>query len=165
MSTVRSIVLGRRPRRTLLRIAVTITTAIVVFGYVLLPVRGVGVSMTPVIEDGQLVFVNRLAYVSGAPRRGDIVALRAAGRRVVYVKRVVALPGERVGIDGGTIHVDGRPLDKPYVRDRRPWTSAVATLGNDEYLVLGDNRGMPLDAQSFGRVRRERMLGRVVRLP
>ncbi len=161
---MRTFLIGRRPLHTLLRIAAIVALAFVVFGYVLLPVRGEGPSMSPAIEDGDLVFVNRLGYWRSSPRRGDIVAVRLAGPRVVYVKRVVALPGERVRIDQGTVFVNDVPLEEPYVLDRRPWTAGTTTLEGDQYLVIGDNRRMAMESHAFGKVRRARILGPVVRL-
>ena len=154
---------GRNPRRTLVRAAAIVAVSAVVFGWVLLPVRARGVSMEPTIEPGGIHLVNRLAYVFRPPARGDIVAIRLAGRSVVYVKRVVGLPGERVRIDGGVVYADGRALDEPYVRHRRPsWTLPETTLGPDEYFVVGDNRGMPIAQHDLGKVRRVRIVGRIL---
>lgn len=153
---------GARPQRTLVRVAAIVAAAVVVFGYLLIPVRGEGPSMTPTIGDGQLVFVNTLAYWRSAPRRGDIVALRLAGRRLVYVKRIVGLPGERVSITRGTVLIDGGALMEPYVARRNSWNVAELTLAPDEYLVIGDNRGMAMRMHEFGRTRRDRILGRVL---
>jgi signal peptidase I len=158
-----SLLVGRNPRRTLVRAAVIVAVSAAVFGWVLLPVRAQGVSMAPTIEPGGLHLVNRLAYALGAPSRGDIVAIRLAGRSVVYVKRIVGLPGERLRIDGGTVYADGRALDEPYVRNRRPsWTLPETTLGPDEYFVVGDNRGMPIDQHDLGRIRRARVVGKIL---
>ena len=45
-----------------------------------------------------------------------MVAIRLAGPSVVYVKRIIGLPGERVGFVKGVVHVNGVPLDEPYVQ-------------------------------------------------
>jgi signal peptidase I len=161
---VRTFLVGRRPLHTLLRVAAILALAFVLFGYVLLPVRGEGPSMSPAIEDGDLVFVNRVGYWRSSPERGDIVAVRLAGPRVVYLKRVVALPGEQVRIDRGTVFVNGAPLEEPYALNRRPWTVGDTTLEDDEYLVVGDNRRMAIEAHAFGKIRRARILGPVLRL-
>jgi signal peptidase I len=155
-------VAGRHPRRTFLRAATLVLAAIVVFRWVLIPVRGAGISMTPTIADGELVLVNRLAYRLRSPRRADIVAVRLAGRSIVYVKRVIALPGERLRIEAGIVHVNDRPLDEPYVQRRWPWSYDTVDLGPGEYFVVGDNRGMPMDLHELGRVREERLIGVVV---
>lgn len=155
--------IGRNPRRTIVRVAVLCAVSYVVFGFVLIPVRGQGPSMWPTLRDGQFVLVNRLAYVNGPPRRGDIVALRVGGGRVVYIKRIVGLPGERVRLDRGIVLVNDTPLAEPYVESRRSWQVNELRLDGDEYLVIGDNRGMAQRNHDFGKTRRDRVLGRVVR--
>jgi len=158
-----SLLVGRNPRRTLVRAGIVVAVSAAVFGWVLLPVRAQGISMAPTVEPGGLHLVNRLAYVFGAPARGDVVAIRLAGRSVVYVKRIVGLPGERLRIDRGTIYADDRALDEPYVRHRRPtWTLPETTLGPDEYFVVGDNRGMPIAQHDLGTIRRARVVGKLL---
>ena len=119
--------------------------------------------MQPTLRDGQFVLVNRLAYWRSDPTRGDIVALSLAGRRVLYIKRIVGMPGDRVRISGGTVYVNDAVLDEPYVRQRRRWDVPEAVLADDEYLMIGDNRGMPMRQHDFGKARRDRIVGQVVR--
>jgi signal peptidase I len=161
--TLRRAFVGASPRRTLVRCVALVAVAYIVFAYLLIPVRGQGPSMWPTLRDGQFVLVNRLAYWNDPPQRGDIVALSLAGRRVVYIKRVVGMPGERVSISHGTVFVNGRPLEEPYVQQRRPWEVDEVALGPEEYLVIGDNRGMSARNHDFGKANRERVLGRVIR--
>jgi signal peptidase I len=160
---LRRALVGASPRRTLARCAALVVAAYVVFGYWMIPVRGQGPSMWPTLRDGQFVLVNRLAYWHTSPQRGDIVALSLAGRRVVYIKRIVGMPGERVSIVRGTVLVNGVRLEEPYVQQRRPWEVGEVALGPAEYLVIGDNRGMSARNHDFGRASRERVLGRVIR--
>lgn len=154
---LRTLLLGRRPRRTALRAALLIAGSALVFGVVLRPVRTHGISMAPTIGDGQLVFVNTLAYGLGrSPRRGDVVAIRLAGPNVLYIKRVVALRYQRVSIDAGHLRVDGEPVDEPYVRGGAPWNYAEVRMGEGEYFAVGDNRVMRQELHDFGRVQRIR---------
>jgi signal peptidase I len=162
VSQIRRLIIGANPRRTLVRIAVLAAISFVVFGWVLLPVRAEGISMQPTYESGSFHLVNRLSFAMRPPARGDVVAIRLAGRRVVYVKRVVGLPGERLGIVEGVVHIDGRPLDEPYVRSRRSWDLDEVAIGADEYFVVGDNRGMTMRDHALGRVDAARIIGRVV---
>lgn len=118
--------------------------------------------MDPTYRSGSFNLVNRLSYAFAEPSRGDVVAIRLAGPSVVLVKRIVGLPGERVRIDEGVLHVNGMPLDEPYVRERRPWNVPEVALGPQEYFVVGDNRGMPAKSHSFGAVDRARIRGRVL---
>jgi signal peptidase I len=155
----REALVGRHPRRTLVRIGLLIAVSVVLFGWVLLPVRTYGPSMLPTYSSGSFHLVNRAAYVVREPARGDVVAVRLAGWRVVYVKRIIGLPGERVTIRDGIVLVNGRALDEPYVVQRAPWQMREMALGPDDFFVVGDNRGMRMEQHEFGRVRRERIAG------
>jgi signal peptidase I len=162
VSLARRIAFGSNPRRTAVRILVLAAVSLVTFRWVLIPVRTEGISMLPTYQSGTLNFVNRLAFVRSGPARGDVVAIRLAGPHVVYVKRIVALPGERLEIVEGQVYINGTPLAEPYVRHRRPWDVQEVTLTNAEYYVIGDNRGMRAGDHDFGRVDAGRILGRVV---
>jgi signal peptidase I len=137
---------------------VLLGASLITFKWLLIPVRTEGVSMLPTYASGKINFVNRMAYVNGAPRRGDIVAIRLAGWSVVYIKRVIGLPGERVAVLEGQVYVDGEPLAEPYVFHHRDWNVEEETLGPREYFLMGDNRG----ESDFGRVDSSRILGRLV---
>jgi signal peptidase I len=160
---LRRVVIGAHPVRTLVRVFILVIASLVIFGYVLIPVRGEGPSMLPTMADGDLGFINTLAYWRREPARGDIIALRLAGRRVVYIKRVVGLPGEHVQIDSGIVQINGQPLVEPYVTARSPWPAREATLGADEYLLMGDNRALRQGQADFGKARRDRIIGKVLR--
>jgi len=154
------VALGRDPRRTLWRVAVLVCIGLMLWR-VTVPVRVSGVSMEPTLASGRIVVINRLAYLAGTPQRGDVVAIRWAGNRAWLLKRVVALPGERFGITGNTVRVDGRPVAEPWAQwGGEAWTAKEQTLEADEYLVIGDNRAMPQSEHEFGRVRRARILGK-----
>lgn len=134
-------------------------------------------SMIPTIEVGDRVIVDKTAYGvrvpwtnvvitdPAGPSRGDIVVLDSPEDGTVLLKRVVALPGERVSVRGGAVFIDGAsaPVDEPHA-------SLAAGPGPDmgptdvpagQYLVMGDNRGMSHDGRSFGLVERDTILGRV----
>jgi signal peptidase I len=154
--------LGRNPCTTAIRIAALVLVAAVVFGWILIPVRLSGVSMLPTYDSGAFNFANRAAYWIREPARGDVVAIRMAGRRAVYVKRVIGLPGERIEIVQGTVLVNDEPLIERSVLRRAPWDYAAVVLGPDEYFVVGDNRSMRIEHHDLGRVKRHRIVGRLL---
>jgi signal peptidase I len=162
VSFTRRIIFGHHPRRTAVRIVALAAVAFITFKWLLIPIRTDGPSMQPTYESNSLKIVNRLSYAFGKPSRGDVVAIRLAGPSLVIVKRVVGVPGERVAFAGGALHINGVPLDEPYVHNRRPWDRAEVTLGPREYFVVGDNRGMSQSNHKFGVVDEERILGKVV---
>jgi signal peptidase I len=144
------------------RVLVLAGVAFITFTWILIPIRTDGSSMLPTYESNALNLVNRWSYAFKSPTRGDVVAIRLAGPSLVYVKRIVGLPGERLAITGGVIHINSVPIDEPYVRHRRPWDRPEVTLGGREYFAVGDNRGMAQSAHSFGAVDQGRILGKVV---
>jgi signal peptidase I len=162
VSLARRLVFGRDPRRTLVRVLVLSSLSFVTFRWVLIPMRAAGISMEPTYRSGSLNLVNRLAYRYTKPARGDIVAIKLAGPHVLYVKRIIGLPGEQISIAQGQVFINGAPLEEPYVRNRQPWDVPDVTLTTREYFVIGDNRGMRSKDHDFGRVDVSRILGRVV---
>lgn len=139
-----------------------VAISVVTFGWILTPIRVHGISMAPTYRDSTFNLVNRTTYRVRSPARGDIVAIRLAGPRVLYVKRIVALPSERVAISGGVVQINGTPLVEPYVSTREPWDYPEVTVGPREYFVIGDNRGMRAADHDFGRVDARRLLGTLV---
>ena len=154
-----TIVLGRSPKRTLARALVLAAVSFVVFRFILLPVRLRGTSMEPTYVDRAANLVNVLRYRLRAPRRGDIVAIRMAGRHVMLFKRIVGMPGERIAFSDGTLLVDGRGTVEPYVRHAGQWDMREVTVGPNEYFVVGDNRRGSIEAHALGRVQRGRIVG------
>lgn len=153
---------GARPGRTVARVFVLAALALVTFTWVLVPVRAEGISMLPTFRSGSLKFVSRVAFLGREPQRGDVVAIRLAGPNVLYIKRIVGLPGERVAIREGFVYVNDMALPEPYVRHRRVWDVPEVALGADEYFLIGDNRGMQPRDHDFGRAARSRIVGKVL---
>ena len=139
------LVFGRNPAWTVLRILSVVFVSLVVFKFVIVPIRVTGNSMLPTYQNGQIKFVNKLAYRWSAPRRGDVVAAKYEGEQVLLLKRIIALPGETMRVKNGEIYINDRKLVEPYSSGPIPygrgrgWTAPIK-LKADEYLVLGDNR-------------------------
>jgi signal peptidase I len=159
---MRNLLLGRNPRAALTRAAAIIVVAIVTFRLVLLPMRLQGISMQPTYSSGAINFANRLVFWLREPARGDVVAIRMAGPSVLYVKRIVGLPRERIEIVQGVVLVDGEALIEPNVVYRAGWNLPAFTVGEDEYFVVGDNRGMAMENHDFGRAKRARIVGKLL---
>ena len=157
------VIVGRDPKRTLMRAVVWAGVILLISHFVLLPIRLRGPSMRPTYEDNAVNFVNRVAYLFHPPRRGDVVAVRLpAGPNVMYCKRVIGLPGETVAFRRGEAIINGRVLDEPYVKFRGNWERDPEKVGPDEYYVVGDNRGMDIAFHEQGRAPRNRIMGKIL---
>lgn len=160
---VQKFAIGRNPRWTLVRLAVLILGTFVVFNFVLTPpIRVTGISMQPTFRDGQINFINRLAYARHEPRRGDVVGVRLSGDHVMYLKRIVGLPGEVISFYHGVILINDQPLDEPYVKLRSDWEHPPLQLRSNEYYVVGDNRSMAFDDHKQGATDRRRIVGKIL---
>ena len=162
-SWLQRVLIGRNPKRTLMRSLILVVVSVVVFKFVLQPIRVEGGSMLPTYKDRGVHFVYRLTYLFHGPRRGDVVAIRLlAGEHVMFMKRVVGLPGETVAFHQGRLYVNGKPVDEPYVKLRCDWEHGPEPVGADQYYVVGDNRDMPWDYHEKGRPTRNLIVGKVV---
>jgi signal peptidase I len=161
-SWLRTVLIGRRPKRTLVRLVVLVVVCSFVFSFVLLPIRVEGISMLPTYRDHGVNFVNRLAYLGHSPQRGDVVAVRTTGLHIMYMKRIIGLPGETVAFHQGHAVIDSQVLDEPYVRFPCNWEMAPETLGPAVYFCVGDNRAMPLTNHFIIRAPRSRIVGKVL---
>ncbi len=122
-----------------------------------------GQSMEPTLWDNERVVVEKVSYrLLGGPRRGDVIVLRLPGAHDMLIKRVVALGGETVAVQGGQVVVDGVPLTEWWaVRQGGPdYPPTLVPEGH--VFVMGDNRGHSNDSRSFGPVSLTSIIGHAV---
>ena len=98
----------------------------------------IGTSMRPTLAAGDLLLIDRQAYASRPPARGDLVLVRRGTE--FLVKRVVGLPGERVEVRQGAVWIDGR---RGPGEERRCGSLQIRSglMRSGRYALLGDNRG------------------------
>ena len=159
--TLKRVCVGSNWRNTLVRAAILAIVVFTVCTKAFKPFTVQGESMAPTYTTGDFGFINLLAYRWSEPERFDVVAVTIGGTRIMFLKRVVGLPGEKIEIRNGVVHVDGEPLDERYVRFNAGWVLKEQSVGMDEYFVVGDNRGMPIEQHRFGAVKRSRIAGRM----
>ena len=125
----------------------------------------VGMSMEPTLENGQQIFIDRFLYILSSPKAGDVVAFLPNGNENshYYVKRVVAVPGDKVRIADGTLYVNGQ--ESKWVTEKI-LDAGIAenelVLGNKEYFCIGDNPNNSEDSRSanIGPVEESDMIGK-----
>lgn len=119
--------------------------------------------MSPTYQNGEINFINRLAYLRHEPQRGDVVGVRFSGVHLMYVKRIVALPGESIAFAHGHIYINGELLAEPYLKfPSHNWEAPPRQLGPQEYYVVGDNRSMTFANHEKGAAERSRIIGRIL---
>ncbi len=119
--------------------------------------------MMPTLQDGSIVRVSRKAYWECEPARWEVVLFLHPGKRRFWeLKRVVALPRERVDMKRDRLIVDGEEIEDPFSRIISVELSRSWHLSEDEYLVFGDNRHASTDSRNFGPIKRSSIHGRAV---
>lgn len=142
-------------------VSLVVSLFIILFLYQ--PVRVEGTSMLPRLEDQDRLFINKFAYRFEQIHHGDVVVFYYPhDHSKSYIKRVIAVPGDRLAIDHGTVAVNGVDLQEPYVpekfQDDRSLPERVIPAG--EFFVMGDHRSISSDSRDFGPVPRDLIYGR-----
>ncbi len=114
-------------------------------------------SMESTIMTGDRVICNRLAYLNSEPQRFDVIAFEynQQGQDLVYVKRVIGLPGETVEVVDGKVYINGSetPLPDDFVDTSISGVPAgdfgPVVVPEGEYLVMGDNRNASYDSRRW----------------
>ena len=127
-----------------------------------------GHSMENTLQDGDNLWIDKLSYQFGDPKRFDIVVFPYQGQDVYYIKRVIGLPGEKVQITpDGNILINDEVLMESYGREiiaDSGTASEPRVLGEDEYFVLGDNRNDSRDSRwaDVGDINKKDIIGKAV---
>jgi signal peptidase I len=148
-----------------------------------------GRSMSPTLENGQFLVVNKLVYTRvdidrlsrfipfldagsspqrdlfTSPERGDIIVLKDPGKPDTdLVKRIIGLPGETLEIVDGHVYIDGHLLIEPYIKMTWQGGKPRIVIPPGEYFVMGDNRDASKDSRSteVGLVPRSLIIGKAM---
>jgi signal peptidase I len=146
-------------------IAISLIVSVFFIVFLYQPVKVEGTSMMPTLADQERVFINKFVYKLEPIHRGDVVVFRYP-RDVSksYIKRVIAVAGDRVRIDDGVVYVNDARLPEPYVPedywDARSYPETV--VPKTAYFLLGDHRNLSNDSRDFGPVKEQYIYGKAV---
>ena len=125
-------------------------------------VRVDGSSMLPTLHDGEFVLVNKLAYHTGSPARGDIIVFQSiTEKNLDLIKRVIGLPGDQIVIGGSKVTINGQLLDEQYIA-AEPNYSGMWTVPAGYLFVLGDNRNDSSDSHAWGYLPTRNVIGQAL---
>jgi signal peptidase I len=144
---------------------VSAAASVLIITFLYQPVRVEGTSMLPRLEDRDRLFINKFVYHISAIERGDVVVFHyPRDPEKSYIKRVIALPGDRLSIIRGQVLLNGKPLHEDYVpalyRDTRSLPETV--IPPNSYFMMGDHRSISSDSREFGPVARDLIYGKAV---
>lgn len=119
--------------------------------------------MLPGLADQERIFINKFVYRFENISRGDIVVFRyPRDPSKSYIKRVIAVAGDRIRIDDGRVYLNGRLLPEPYIPERYEdfRSCPETTVPEGQYFVLGDHRNLSNDSRDFGPVGEQYIYGK-----
>lgn len=146
--------------KELIPYVVILIIVLVIRTFIFTPIKVNGESMVPTLDGGELMIL--IKYNKNDIEREDIVVVTiedSEGYKEDLIKRVIALPGEKVSCEDGIIYINDRKREEKYGEGVTNDFEAV-TLEEDEYFVLGDNREISLDSSEFGPIKKKQIKGK-----
>ncbi|MBT3817310.1 MAG: signal peptidase I [Candidatus Magasanikbacteria bacterium] len=152
----------------LIKIAVLAGVTIALVRYFLFkPFLVKGKSMEPTFFEREYLIIDELSYRFSEPQRGEVIVFRAPNiqEKEYYLKRILALPGERVRVEENKVivyneeHPQGVVVEETYLVEETNG-SVQYTLGAEEYFVMGDNRDESFDSRRFGPIHEGAIVGK-----
>jgi signal peptidase I len=121
-----------------------------------------GPSMQPNLYRDDHVMIEKISLNFRTPQRGDIIVVSRPGEPISLIKRVLALPGERVEVRRGHVLINGSPLAEPWVTYFGGPDYPATSVPRDHVFILGDNRAESRDSRMIGPVPLSEIEGRVL---
>jgi signal peptidase I len=169
-------------------VAVALGVALGIQAFLVKPFRIPSESMVPTLEIGQRVLVDRISMRFSEPERGDVMVFKppqgadenmcgvshpadqgcprsTPGKSDTnFIKRVVAVGGDRISIRAGRVILNGKLQQEPFIRPddqcgicNLPQTIVIP---KGQYYMMGDNRGASADSREWGPVPEDNMIGK-----
>lgn len=111
-------------------------------------------SMEETLKENDYILLSRQAYgLFGEVERGDIIVFESSlktqdGGNKLLVKRIIALPGDTISIEGGGVMINGQLVEEEYTKDGYTATEMEEVIIPDGYVfAMGDNRQNSMDSR------------------
>jgi len=154
----------------IITIVIIFLVSFVIRMFILQPFVVEGQSMEPNFHNQEYLLAEKVTKYFKDYKRGDVIIFRSPSENFNLIKRIIALPGEKVTVEDGKIKIfknpfakDGIQMEEKYVLpdESQNQEPVEVTLKSDEYFVLGDNRTNSVDSRSFGPIKKDEIIGKV----
>ncbi|WP_152392443.1 signal peptidase I [Paenibacillus guangzhouensis] len=158
-------------------IAIAVVLVVVIRWFVFAPFMVDGPSMQPNFHTGERVIVNKFLYDFRAPKPGEVVVFHVPQEKRDYIKRVIAVAGDTVKVQGDEVYVNGKKINEPYIQgvldeyhakgeqynNLRDFPNAEVTeekVPEGHIFAMGDNRRNSTDSRMIGYIDLKEVVGR-----
>ncbi|MEO0926061.1 MAG: signal peptidase I [Cyanobacteria bacterium J06643_13] len=152
-------------------VVVALTLALIIRIFIAEPRYIPSESMSPTLETGDRLVVEKVGYEFHPPEKGDIVVfqppemLRLIGnfdKSQAFIKRAIAKSGETVAVKDGVVYVNNQPLEEDYIAAPPEYDLIPVTVPEGQLFVMGDNRNNSNDSHIWGFLPTENVIGHAV---
>ena len=120
-------------------------------------------SMLPTLNIGEIVKVDLDYYKTRKPKKDDLIVFKFKTRKKPFVKRVIALEGEKIEIKNGIVYVNEKKIKEDYaIKDNSNFGPKI--VSSNSVFVLGDNRKNSFDSRNFDFLPLSRIIGIVIEI-
>ncbi|MEL6578504.1 MAG: signal peptidase I [Cyanobacteria bacterium J06621_12] len=163
--------LWRNIKENTITVAVALTLALIIRIFIAEPRYIPSESMSPTLETGDRLVIEKVGYKFQPPERGDIIVfqppemLRLIGnfdKSQAFIKRAIAKSGETVAVKDGVVYVNDQPLSEDYIAAPPDYELIPVTVPEGQLFVMGDNRNNSNDSHIWGFLPTENVIGHAV---
>ena len=141
---------------------IVIVVAILIKVFIFSPVKVNGTSMSPTLENGDIMILNEIGYYLNGLDRFDIAVANIDGERLI--KRVIGLPGEKVEYRDNKLYINDELVVENFKHEDTNDFSISAlnaeVVPKDYYFLVGDNRGNSKDSRIIGFIHKSKIMGK-----
>ncbi len=156
---------GREILEWIITLAAAVGVALFINNFIIVNATVPSSSMEKTIMTDDRVIGLRLAYRNSDPLRGDIIIFKFPDdESILYIKRVIGLPGDTVEIHDGGVYLNGELMNEPYITVKTEGNFGPYTVPEGHYFMLGDNRNNSADSRYWKNtyLSRDKVVGKAV---
>ena len=135
---------------------IVVIVVILIRTFLVTPIRVNGSSMYPTLKDKEIMILNKIGKTVNGIDRFDIVVLKEDD---YLIKRVIALPGEKISCQNGNVYINGKKLKDKYGSGLTSDFEPIEVPKNS-YFVMGDNRENSKDSRYIGPINKNEIKGK-----
>lgn len=141
----------------------------VVYVFLFRPFQVSGASMFPTFENNEYILTNIIGLKLDKPHRGDVVVFQSPqDTSRDFIKRIIALPGDKISVKEGIVYINGKKLDEHTYLENEIKTyggtflkeGTEVTVPQNSFFVMGDNRQYSSDSREWGFVEKDKIIGK-----